>query len=95
MSLFYTPEAIDDLKRLKAFIGSKNPSAAQQASSELRKGISILKTIPYAGRKVMKAQNPEIIRDLSVNKYIVRYLVLDDDIHILRIWHKLENWSNA
>ncbi|MGZ8161059.1 MAG: hypothetical protein ACXWT4_19975 [Methylobacter sp.] len=34
------------------------------------------------------------MRDLSVSLYIVRYLILGDEIHILRIWHKRENWTS-
>jgi plasmid stabilization system protein ParE len=93
--IFYTPEAINDLQRLRAFIEEKNPTAAQKVADELLTGIAVLKELPNLGRKVAKAPNPEIIRDLSVNLYIVRYLILGDEIHILRIWHKRENWPNA
>ena len=95
MIIFYTPEAINDLQRLRAFIEEKNPTAAQKVADELLTGITVLKELPNLGRKVAKAPNPEIIRDLSVNLYIVRYLILGDEIHILRIWHKRENWPNA
>ena len=95
MIIFYTPEAINDLQRLRAFIEEKNPTAAQKVADELLTGIAVLKELPNLGRKVAKAPNPEIIRDLSVNLYIVRYLILGDEIHILRIWHKRENWPNA
>ena len=94
MIILYTPEARDDLQRLRAFIAEKNPAAAQKIAADLLAGIAMLKELPYLGRKVKKAPNPEIMRDLSVSLYIVRYLILDDEIHILRIWHKRENWSN-
>ena len=94
MIIFYTPEASEDLQRLRTFIAEKNPAAAQQIAVDLLAGIAMLKELPYIGRKVEKAPNPKIMRDLSVNLYIVRYLIFDDEIHILRIWHKRENWSS-
>lgn len=95
MIISYTPEAVDDLQRLRAFIAEKNPTAAQKIAEELLTGIAMLKELPNLGRKVAKAPNPEIMRDLSVSLYIVRYLILGEEIHILRIWHKRENWSNT
>ena len=94
MIIFYTPEASEGLQRLRTFIAEKNPAAAQQIAVDLLAGIAMLKELPYIGRKVTKAPNPEIMRDLSVSLYIVRYLILDDEIHILRICHKRENWSS-
>jgi len=94
MNVFYTPEAIDDLQRLGAFIAEKNLAAAQQIAADLLAGIAMLKELPYLGRKVKKAPNLEIMRDLSVSLYVVRNLIHGDEIHILRIWHKRENCSS-
>ena len=95
MKLLYTPEAIDDLQRLREFIEVKNPEAVARIGQNLIQGISKLKDLPYMGRKVLKAPNPEMVRDLSVDMYIARYLVLENEIHVLRIWHKRENWANV
>jgi plasmid stabilization system protein ParE len=95
MRLYYTPESIGDLARLREFIASKNPESASRIAAELVAGIARLKDLPQLGRKVLKAPNPEAVRDLSVGMYIVRYLVRDNEIHILRIWHKREDWSNV
>jgi len=35
--------------------------------------------------------NPEKIRDLFIGNYTVRYLIVNDDVVILRIWHDREN----
>ncbi|MBC53356.1 MAG: plasmid stabilization protein [Gammaproteobacteria bacterium] len=95
MKLLYTPEAVTDLRRLREFIAEKNPEAAQKMGPQLVDDISTLITLPYLGRKVQRAPNPEIVRDLSAGAYIVRYLLLDDAIHVLRIWHKREDWANV
>lgn len=92
MKLFYTPEAIDDLRRSGKFIAKKNPSAAEQIGSELVDGISKLKDFPHMGQKVPLAPNPEMVRDFSVGVYVVRYLVINKELHILRVWHRRESW---
>jgi plasmid stabilization system protein ParE len=94
VNLYYTPEAISDLERLRAFIAANNPAAAQKIATELLTGIANLKQLPHLGRKVIKAPNPELMRDLSVSLYIVRYLIVDEEIHILKVWHKRENWPS-
>ncbi|MCP5035707.1 MAG: type II toxin-antitoxin system RelE/ParE family toxin, partial [Actinomycetia bacterium] len=38
--------------------------------------------------------DPEQIRDLYVGNYTVRYLIINEVIYILRIWHGKENEKN-
>ena len=87
MIITYTPEAINDLIRLREFIESKNPQAAQRIAKALIDGIKQLKDFPHLGAEVAEAPNPEIIRDLILGDYITRYLVKTNKVHILRIWH--------
>jgi len=90
MILSYSPEAISDLIRLREFIATKNPQAAQTIAQSLQRGISQLKTFPYLGVEVELAPNPEMIRDLIMGNYIVRYLIHQKHVYILRIWHHRE-----
>ena len=89
MRVLYTPESIGDLQRLREFIEIKNPQAAQRIAKSIIKGISQLKTLPLLGIEVDKAPNPEMVRDLIIGSYIVRYLV-GSEINILRVWHHKE-----
>ncbi len=91
MKISYTPESIDDLKRLREFIEVKNPLAAQRVASSLSKGIGQIKTFPYLGIEVQQAPNPEMVRDLIMGNYIARYLLRSNKIDILRVWHHKEN----
>ncbi len=91
MKILYSPEAVNDLIRLRKFIEVENPLAAQRVASAIKKGIKQLKTFPYLGVEVPQAPNPEMIRDLIIGKYIVRYLIRSNDIYILRVWHHKEN----
>jgi len=87
MKIAYTPESIDDLKRLREFIEVKNPLAAQRIATSILKGINQLKTFPYLGIEVQQAPNPEMVRDLIIGNYITRYLIRSKKIDILRVWH--------
>ncbi len=95
MKLIYSHEAKVDLQRLREFIAEKNPNAANRIGLSLLSGIKKLKDFPLIGKKVLLAPDPELIRDLIVDAYIVRYLITDDAIFILRIWHHREDWNNA
>ena len=91
MNLRFSPEAIDDLVRLRAFVKEKNPAAAQRIAKELLLGLEKLKVFPEIGLKVERAFEPQRIRDLFIGKYTVRYLVGDGEIVVLRIWHGKEH----
>ena len=90
MKISYTQEAINDLERLRKFIESKNPFAARRISSELLDGIGNLHTFPKMGLPVARAPDPEAIRDLFIGQYTVRYLLDEDHLIILRVWHGME-----
>lgn len=92
MEIIFTPESIEDLKKLREFIEKNNPDAANRIANYILTGIRKLKTFPYIGIEVTKAKS-DMIRDLILGDYIVRYLILKETIHILRIWHHKEDWS--
>ncbi len=91
MKLVYTDEAIDDLKRLREFIATHNPSAAGRIAAELVGKIDLLPNSPKMGTPVEMAPVPDSVRDMFFGKYVVRYSVHATAIIILRIWHELEN----
>ncbi len=91
MRISYSPESIDDLRRLREFIEIKNLGAAQKTATSILKGIRQLKSFPHLGVEVPQAPNPEMIRDLIIGNYIVRYLVSGEKIYVLRVWHHKEN----
>ena len=90
MRISYTQEAINVLERLRKFIESKNPFAARRVSSELLDGIGNLHAFPKMGLPVARAPDPEGIRDLFIGRYTVRYLLDEDHLIILRVWHGKE-----
>ncbi|VAW80289.1 hypothetical protein MNBD_GAMMA12-1927 [hydrothermal vent metagenome] len=91
MKLFYTPEAVDDLVRLRTFIEDKNPGVAHRIAKAIQRDIQQLKLSPYIGVEVDEASDPQTVRDLILGNYIVRYLVNAIEIFILRVWHHKGN----
>lgn len=90
MKIEFTNDSINDLKRLRKFIEEKNPIAAKRIANELLYGVEKLKAFPKIGLQVLRAQDPENIRDLYIGHYTVRYFISNKVIYILRIWHGKE-----
>lgn len=91
MKIRYSPESIGDLQRVVEFVEVKNPFAARRIAIDLQEGVAKLKQFSKIGLPVMKASDPEQIRDLYTGNYTVRYLIAGETIYILRIWHNKEN----
>ena len=93
MKLAFSREARGDLVRLRAFIAKHDPAAAERLARRLIQGIERLLRNPRLGRRVTVAPDqmaPEEIRDWVVGSYVVRYLIVDQRIVVLRIWHGKE-----
>ena len=88
MKVRYSLESIDNLHRVVEFVEAKNPFAARRIAIDLQEGIERLKQFAKIGLPVLIAPDPEQIRDLYIVNYTVRYLIADEIIYILRIWHK-------
>nr|CRH06277.1 Conserved protein of unknown function [Candidatus Magnetococcus massalia] len=82
MKVVYTKEAIGDLERLRAFLMAKSPMAAKKMATNLRHGINHLKRFPKMGLPVQRAPDPERIRDLIKDDYVVRYLIQREHIEV-------------
>lgn len=94
MKVRYSPEAIEDLKRVVGFVETKNPFAARRIAIDLQEGVDKLRQFPGIGLPVLKASDPKQIRDLYIDNYAGRYLITDEVIFILRMWHNKENERN-
>jgi plasmid stabilization system protein ParE len=93
VKLAFSREARGDLVRLRAFIAKHNPAAAERLARRLIQGIERLLRNPRLGRRVTVAPDhmaPEEIRDWVVGDYVVRYLIADERIVVLRVWHGRE-----
>lgn len=92
--LSWLPQALADLVRLREFIRLHNPAAAERAANCIRKATIKLLDHPLIGLNVTDIDDP-MLRDLFIpfgqGGYWLRYLIRDDDIIVVRIWHGREN----
>ena len=94
MKLAYSREARDDVVRLRAFIAAHDPRAAARIARRLLQGTGRLMRHPRLGKQVRIAPQevaPEEIRDWLVAAYVVRYLMLGEQVVVLRVWHQKED----
>ena len=88
----WLPEALDDLKRLYAFIEPHSSKAAKRAIDTLIEATDTLAEFPGKGRPWDFEMD---FRELSVRfgarGYVVRYRYVDGEVIIVRVWHALED----
>jgi plasmid stabilization system protein ParE len=94
MKVKYSPESIKDLKRVIEFIGSKNLYTARRVAIDLQEGVDRLKQFPEIGLPVSSAKDPKVIRDIYIGNYTARYLITENILYVLRVWHNKENEKN-
>lgn len=89
MKLRYTPEAIDDLRKIMGYIKDvlKNPSAAKRIGTTILDSCSILKSQPKAGYSVKAKVGLETdLRVLICEKYLIFYRIEKQVVSIARIF---------
>jgi len=88
----WLPDALDDLKRLHAFIEQHSPIAASRAVDTLIDSAQSLTDFPEKGRPWELEMG---FRELSVKYgargYVIRYRLVDEVVFIVRVWHALED----
>lgn len=91
--IFWTEPARFDLRRLRAWV--ERYSGKTKASSEaqrLKRVIEALQDNPRLGvRQTVPDGGSEELRELVVKPYIIRYVVTERALVIIRIWHGKEN----
>ncbi len=90
--IVWLPGASRDVKRLRNFIKSDNPRAAQRAAQRILEGVNILQDNPEVGVPV---ENLIDYRDLTLSfgagEYIIRYRrETANRVMIVRVRHSKE-----
>ena len=84
--------AIKDIERLRSFIKSENPRAAQRAAKRILEGVSLLQNNPEAGFPVENLVSyRELMLTFGTGEYIIRYRrETVDRVVIIRVRHSKE-----
>lgn len=72
--IVWLPGASRDVDRLRSFIKSANPRAAQRAAKRIVEGVNILQENPEAGVPVEGIiEYRDLMVDFGAGEYIIRY----------------------
>jgi plasmid stabilization system protein ParE len=92
VKLVISRAAAADIERLRAFLATRNPAAAQRVVTVLSRAIQSLGTLADRGRPSAVPGARELIVPLGRSAYVLRYVhdALSEEVVILRIWHGRE-----
>jgi plasmid stabilization system protein ParE len=87
-----SPDAIEDVARLRSFLNQTNPDAARRAMTVILTATERLEEFPDLGMPTGDADIRQLVIRFGASGYIVRYAVIagTGDILITRIWHGRE-----
>ncbi len=90
--LVWLPQTQKDIKRLYDFLRDKNPTAANNAIRAIRTGARQLEDYPEAGRPMNDGTGRrELVMTFGAGGYVLRYMLDDQKVVIIRVWHGREN----
>jgi toxin ParE1/3/4 len=91
VKLRWSPEAIDDLAALRAYIAADDPTAAQRMVSRIIEVAELLLAdYPHAGRSGRVPGTRELV--VPRTPHILPYRVRDGAVDILRVYHGARKW---
>ncbi|MBF0252077.1 MAG: type II toxin-antitoxin system RelE/ParE family toxin [Alphaproteobacteria bacterium] len=86
----FSPAALRDLERLRAFLRPKNPAAAKRAAAAIIQTIQTLAAHPEIGRPTGNLDERELLIDFGQAGYIAAYRLDGDMIVVLAVRHGRE-----
>lgn len=89
----FTREAREDLKRLYAFLLSKDRQAAEKALQVIHQAIEAIKFFPYTCRKALddNAYLRELVISFGAYGYVALFEIEDEHITIIAVRHQRED----
>jgi toxin ParE1/3/4 len=91
MNVLWSPQAIEDLISVRAFLEAESPAAAPRVVGRILDAVeNLLADNPQMGRPGRVSGTRELI--VSQTPYIVPYRVREETIQILRVYHSARRW---
>lgn len=92
VKVIWLPEALEDLKRLHAFIEPHSQAAASRVVDALIDSAETLAVFTEKGRPWdLELNFRELTVKYGARGYVIRYRLHQDDVYIVRVWHALED----
>ncbi len=90
----WSPEAIDDLAVLRAYIEEDDPAAARRVALHIIHNVeALLRNNPEMGRPGRVPGTRELV--IPKTPFIVPYRLVGNTIQVLRIFHGARRWPEA
>ena len=94
MNILWSPEAIEDLNSLRAYIAQDNPSAARGVVLHIMDSVEqLLPDNPQMGRPGRVPGTRELV--IPKTPFIVPYRLQRNVIQILRVYHGARRWPES
>jgi toxin ParE1/3/4 len=94
MNIVWSPEAIQDLISLRAYIAEESPAGARRIVLRILHDVEgLLADNPEMGRPGRVPGTRELV--ISRSPYIVPYRVRRGTIQILRVFHGARRWPDS
>jgi toxin ParE1/3/4 len=94
MNIIWSPEAIEDLISLRAYIAEESPAGARQIVLRILHDVErLLPDNPHMGRPGRVPGTRELV--IPQTPYIVPYRVRGQTIQILRVYHSARRWPDS
>jgi len=84
--LFWSPQSLDDLESIRAFIAQDSPIYADLVVRRLVAAVERLRLFPNSGRIVPERNDP-VIREILERPYRIVYRVLPGQVEIVMVFH--------
>jgi toxin ParE1/3/4 len=94
MNIVWSPEAVQDLVSLRAYIAEESPAAAQRTVLRILYDVEhLLPDNPHMGRPGRVPGTRELV--IRRTHYIVPYRVRGETLQILRVYHSARRWPDS
>lgn len=90
MRALWTKPALADLEAIGDFVARDDPRAAERLVARIISAADTLSDHPHIGRPGRIAGTRELV--VTDTTYIVPYRVVDEDIHVLAVFHGARRW---
>jgi toxin ParE1/3/4 len=94
MNILWSPDAIQDLVSVRAYITEESPAGARRVVTRILQSVeNLLPDNPHMGRPGRVPGTRELV--IPRTPYIVPYRLLDEAIQILRVYHSSRRWPES
>lgn len=89
--IIWLSQAVNDLARLREFVGEKNPEAASRVVITIKNTVKILQDYPYIIHPIEDLPDfHDLVVPFGAGSYITRYRMEGDMVYIVGVCHSKE-----